>query len=190
MFSGDKRVRFVMNNSGVFHPKLYLFEREGGGWAFIVGSANFTGGGFGQNQEACLLATDADDPGGTVLVDALTLINRYWDGAVPGKTIDLDRYREMRKRLAQPLAHAASQFGTGKPGRLIEEVDVLNMSWAEFLEKVSSDEHHALDRRLVVLDAARNLVGLSQPALSPRPACEPTLLRRPPGRRTLIPPEG
>lgn len=156
-FAADERVRFVADHSGVFHPKLYLFERERGGWACIVGSANFTAGGFGRNQEACLLVTKADDPRGEILANARASIDRYWNDAIPGDRIDLDRYRKMRERLARPLAHAAGQFGTGKSGRLVEEVEVLNLSWAEFLSKVRSDMHHALDGRLKVLKAARRL---------------------------------
>ena len=146
-----------MDHSGIFHPKLYLFERKGGGWTCIVGSANFTAGGFGRNQEACLLVTEADDPGGTILANARGSVDRYWKDAVPGANVDLDRYREMRKRLARSLAHAAGQFGTGKPGRAVEDVDVLNMSWDDFLASVRGDRHHALDKRLDVLEAARGL---------------------------------
>jgi len=156
-FSGNKRVRFIVDHSGVFHPKLYLFEHKGGGWACIVGSANFTAGGFRKNQEVAMLVTDADDPKGTLLKNARASIGRYWDDAVPGTTVDLDRYREMRERFARPMAHAAGQFGTGRPGLLIEEIDVLNMSWGKFLTEVEADQHHALDRRLSVLEAARSL---------------------------------
>lgn len=155
-FAADERVRFVMDHSGVFHPKLYLFEREDG-WACIVGSANFTAGGFGQNQEACLLVTETDDPRGKILANARATIDRYWNHAVPGDTIDLNRYRNMRERLARPLAHAAGQFGTGKSRRRVEEVDVLNLNWAEFLSKVRSERDDAFDMRLEVLKVARGL---------------------------------
>lgn len=156
-FCGDERVRFVMDHSGVFHPKLYLFERKGGSWACIVGSANFTGGGFGPNQEACLLVTEADDPGGSILANARKSIEHHWNDAALATDVDLERYREMRKRLARPLAHAAGHFGTGKPGRAVEDVDILNLSWDEFLSQVRRDKHHALGKRLDVLEAARNL---------------------------------
>lgn len=156
-FAKDKRVRFVTDHSGVFHPKLYLFECKEGGWACIVGSANFTAGGFGHNQEVCLLVTDADDPRGAIMKNARASIDGYWEDAIPGAKIDLDRYREMRKRLARPLAQAAGQFGTSKPGRSVEDIEVLNLGWAEFLSKIRSDKHHALDRRLKVLGASRRL---------------------------------
>ncbi len=150
-------MRFVTDHSGVFHPKLYLFEREGGEWACIVGSANFTSGGFRRNQEACLIVTKADDAGGVILKKARSSIDRYWKDAQPGASIDLENYREMRKRLARPLARAAGQFGTGKRGRLVEDIKTLNMNWDEFLSKVRADEHHTLDGRLEVLQAAREL---------------------------------
>ena len=156
-FSSDTRVRFVMDHSGVFHPKLYLFEREGGAWTCIVGSANFTAGGFLRNNEACLLVTEAADPHGMTLAEVHASLERYWKDAVPGTNIDLDRYREMHKRLARSLAHAAGKFGKGQPGRAIEDVEVLNMSWDEFLQKVRDDRHQVLEKRLDVLKSARSL---------------------------------
>ena len=156
-FCGDARVRFVMEHSGVFHPKLYLFDGKGGSWACIVGSANFTAGGFGRNQEASILVTEADDPGGSILASARASVDRYWNHAVAGNDIDLEYYREMRKRFARPLAHAAGVFGKGKSGRAVEEIEVLNLSWDEFMLRVRGDPHHALVKRLDVLEAARGL---------------------------------
>lgn len=159
-FSGNEHVRFIMNHSGVFHPKLYLFEHKRGDWACIVGSANFTVGGFGKNQEASMLVTNEDDATGAFIANANALIERCWNDAVPGNRIDLVRYREMQKRFSKPLAHAAGQFGKGNPGRVIEEVDILNMTWDEFLRNVSEDKHHSIDRRLMVLKEAQRLFRL------------------------------
>lgn len=156
-FCGDERVRFVMDHSGVFHPKLYLFECKEGRWACIVGSANFTGGGFGGNQEACLLVTEADDPEGTILANARKSIEGHWNNAVLAADVDLDGYREMRKRLVRPLAHAAGHFGGGKQGHAVENVSILNLDWDDFLSQVRNDKHHALGKRLDVLDAAQSL---------------------------------
>lgn len=161
-FANDKRVRFALDHSGVFHPKLYLFEHAHGGWSCIVGSANFTAGGFGRNQEACLLVTEADDPNGAIWAKALQSIKGYWKDAKPGTSIDLDRYRAMRERLAQSLTHAAGQFGAGKPGRPIEEIAAINLSRDEFFNLVREGSHHSLERRLNVLGAARSLFETGQ----------------------------
>lgn len=51
----DKRVRFAMDSSGVFHPKLYLFESSDQDWSCLIGSASFGAAVFSTNTEACLL---------------------------------------------------------------------------------------------------------------------------------------
>jgi hypothetical protein len=39
-FLGHPNVRFVLNPDGVFHPKVYLFEKSGGAWECVIGSPN------------------------------------------------------------------------------------------------------------------------------------------------------
>src|SRR5437870_3840781 len=41
-FLTHPNIRFVLNPDGVFHPKVYLFEKSGGEWECVVGSLNFT----------------------------------------------------------------------------------------------------------------------------------------------------
>lgn len=156
-FLHDDRVRFVTDHSGVFHPKIYVFEHKKNHWACLIGSANFTAGGFGKNREASLLITDDDDCDGGILKDALAAIEGYWSNAKPADEIDLHRYREMRKRFVRTFERASGRFGAGKTGFAIEEVDVLNLNWNDFLIKVKKDKHHGIHKRLDVLKAARNL---------------------------------
>lgn len=73
-FKRSSKVRFVMDHSSLFHPKIYLFEHAGSAWSCMVGSANFTAGGFGQNQEACLFAESSDDPSGAIFAQAQAAI--------------------------------------------------------------------------------------------------------------------
>src|SRR5207302_1326759 len=53
-------VRFVLNPDGVFHPKVYLFEKAGGEWECLIGSPNFTVGGVANNDEMAVLVTNRD----------------------------------------------------------------------------------------------------------------------------------
>ncbi|QDT70974.1 hypothetical protein I41_01290 [Lacipirellula limnantheis] len=46
VFQDHPAVRFVMNPSGVFHPKLYYFEHGDGTWDCVIGSPNFTSAAF------------------------------------------------------------------------------------------------------------------------------------------------
>lgn len=50
---GTKNAFIAKADTGIFHPKLYLF-RGGGIAQAIVGSANFTKGGLDRNHEACV----------------------------------------------------------------------------------------------------------------------------------------
>ena len=50
-FMDHPEARFVLQPSGVFHPKIYLFENDPDDWACIVGSPNFTRAAFSENME-------------------------------------------------------------------------------------------------------------------------------------------
>src|SRR5437899_1448083 len=41
-FLAYPNARFVLNPDGIFHPKVYLFEKRQGEWECVIGSANFT----------------------------------------------------------------------------------------------------------------------------------------------------
>ena len=59
-FIDHKKVKFIkQQTSGVFHPKMYLFEK-GDEWRLIIGSANFTNAAFSKNTEICLLVSSED----------------------------------------------------------------------------------------------------------------------------------
>ena len=45
-FMNHPNVQFIMNTNGVFHPKVYLFVKARGEWECLIGSPNFTRGGF------------------------------------------------------------------------------------------------------------------------------------------------
>ncbi len=50
-FCTNSKARFVLNPDGIFHPKVYLFEKTGGQWECVIGSANFTQAGLEKNNE-------------------------------------------------------------------------------------------------------------------------------------------
>src|ERR1035441_8138682 len=56
----NPNVRFVLQTDGVFHPKLYYFENSPTDWACVIGSPNFTAGGFHRNVEVAAVF-DAGD---------------------------------------------------------------------------------------------------------------------------------
>ena len=56
---GPDSLRIVRGDGPLFHPKLYLFRRNGDATAAWIGSANFTGAGLAANREILLDSDDA-----------------------------------------------------------------------------------------------------------------------------------
>src|SRR5437762_5803894 len=71
------RVKFILQPSGVFHPKVYLF-RSGSEWAAVVGSANFTDAAFTTNEEAAVLLASAQGDSPAEFERLLRLVDNYW----------------------------------------------------------------------------------------------------------------
>jgi len=50
-FIESESVNFILNPSGIFHPKFYLFENSEKDWECLIGSANFTKSALSKNSE-------------------------------------------------------------------------------------------------------------------------------------------
>ena len=75
-FVGSPVVRFRLQPSGVFHPKVFLFW-SGRDWAALIGSANLTKGAFGPNAEVMVHAT-SDDATSAFRDELRATIKGYW----------------------------------------------------------------------------------------------------------------
>ena len=90
---GPTRFRVIDDESGAFtfHPKVLVAAR-GSVRRAIVGSSNFTRGGFARNTELnLLLEGSATDP---VFVDLEAVIDSYWKRAEPMTSKRLEAYRK------------------------------------------------------------------------------------------------
>jgi hypothetical protein len=87
-----------------FHPKFYIFDRPDGAVGSMVGSANLTNRGLTINSEVARCERNHRGADG---------VNAAWDAAVQAAaplTQDiLDRYRELRRRVARPLPTEETQ---------------------------------------------------------------------------------
>jgi HKD family nuclease len=79
-FIGDESVHFVLKTSGIFHPKVYLFESNQR-WACVIGSANFTEPAFRENQEMCILVDSSNENADRLYQDVRQAIFSYWSEA-------------------------------------------------------------------------------------------------------------
>ena len=154
VFVDDPNVRVVLQPSGVFHPKIYLFENSCDDWACIIGSPNFTGAAFSVNAEVAV-HFDSTASGSSMNYDVLRkVVDEHWEKGKPLTKELLDPYRSIWNRKAQLLSQLAGTYG-GKAGKPIVSVEVLRLSWLEFVSRVKSEKHHALGMRIDVLRGVR-----------------------------------
>lgn len=165
-FLTHPNVRFVRNTDELFHPKVYFFEKGEGAWECIVGSPNFTQGGFGRNDGMAVLVTSADQRASEALVQINASLQAYWAKASPFSSEDYEAYREAWKR-KQPIVNTLrGKFGNphenaadkGKPPL---DVPILRMTWTDYFARVEGERvtslGHTLETRLDVLRVARRL---------------------------------
>lgn len=148
-------VRFIVQPSGVFHPKIYLF-RSGSEWAAVVGSANFTDAAFTCNEEAAVLLTSAQGDCSAEFEKLLRLVDKYWHQAEGISAEELERYKVLHKRWREAAGAlgatpGASQRRASKP----LNNTLLPLSWEEFVSRVKNEGSHKWEGRLAVLQAAR-----------------------------------
>lgn len=157
-FLNHKKVRFIQQPEGTFHPKLYLFSDKSNKWELIIGSANFTTEAFSRNTEASLLITHKDSNSTDTYNNAIKLVDQtFSDGETFNKT-DLDKYRTIWKNHRQKIKSLSGQYGSKKrKPKPIHEVPMMNRSWDEFMKGVRSEPTHGLDRRLRVIEIAQEL---------------------------------
>jgi hypothetical protein len=132
------------SNGGTFHPKLYLF-RKGAACCCVMGSSNFTHGGFGDNSELNIcMEGGASDP-------FFREVSRYIDeqekrsDRISSPIFDeyKDRYaafRTARQRIEKfrvgkrAKARARARTSAENAGR--EAPDQLNRTWPEFVKLI------------------------------------------------------
>lgn len=155
-FIDDNSVRFVEQPSGVFHPKIYLFENPRFDWKLIVGSANFTKSAFSKNLEASVLISKHDVNANDVYLRAKKVIDDSWS---EGKTFTkekFDGYKITYKNQQKYLNKISGKYGKSKSGSLANhQISIINKSWRDFVKGVKEEKYHSLQKRIRVLDIAR-----------------------------------
>jgi hypothetical protein len=150
-------MQFVKQGSGVFHPKVYLFESSKDDWAYLIGSANFTASAFSTNSEACLLVEASDDPTGATRRGVEAALAGYWKLSEPFEPDELASYRSLWKLFHQKRRGMADDFGDKTRGRSLLATDLIKMTWPRYLKTVLNEKRQYIDERIEVLEKAREL---------------------------------
>jgi len=154
--------RFILREDGVFHPKVYLFLKDHGEWECLVGSPNFTRGGFDRNDEMAVLITNRDADAQEALHKVTLCLNAYWNESKAISGTELDVYREAWKRKQPLVKRLRGQFGNPQEedaddrGKSPLGVKILQMSWPEYFKGVEAEQDrephdHSMEGRLNVI---------------------------------------
>ncbi len=153
-FQGKVNVRFVLQPSGVFHPKLYLF-RSDSRWEALIGSANLTSGALSTNSEAMLLFGGSGEDPTTLKDEIIVLIDRYWRMAKPIEKSEVAAYREVWDREQPALRRLIGQYGSSSTAKPPTASSVMSMSWNQYVDAVKADPYHGFKNRCKLLEVAR-----------------------------------
>lgn len=148
-----KNTFIAQKSGGIFHPKIYMFQVNGDIEA-IIGSANFTNGGFGRNDEACLHIK------GTKEEDIFEQIKQ-----------EIASYDSLKQSVTQELAetyrrqHQAAKKKRGPRDPILPNdkrgngftSPLAKMDWDKFAESVKPDPHHNFDGRIKLLREIQQL---------------------------------
>lgn len=157
-FLNNRKVRFIQQPEGTFHPKLYIFTDKLDKWELIIGSANFTTEAFSRNTEASLLITHKDSNSTETYKNAVNLVDQTFSDGKTFNNTDFEKYRKTWKNHRQKIKSLSGQYGSKKrKPKPVHEVPMMNRSWDDFMNEVRSETSHGLDRRLRVIEIAKNL---------------------------------
>lgn len=147
-FVNSNIVKFMVQPSGVFHPKIYVFW-DAGSFEILIGSANLTAGALNKNAEASALITSNDNP--ALKDEVLALIDGYSQTAKTVNKDDAAAYRRIWDLKKPELDKLAGNYGGKLSSKPPIESPVMSMSWSQFLTAIKPDVHHNFLQRLDLL---------------------------------------
>lgn len=149
-FINSKKVKFALSDTGVFHPKIYLFKTNKK-WDLIIGSANMTSGGFDRNTEI-MVHISSNDSKKKLYKEARSVIDEYWDQAEVMSSLKAENYFGLYKAHKSKNPHLSSKK---KKGKAHVNTTILPLSWDEFYKKTTAVKKHTIEDRFDLLDAVR-----------------------------------
>ena len=135
--------------SATFHPKVYLFT-HGHAYCCIMGSSNFTGGGFGDNIELNVCITGKDSEAFFSRVTAFIDAQEQQSDEISSPEIadyrrQFDKLATARTRLAKfrlsGKAKIKARAKNSKQARGQEPPEQLNKTWGEYVKLILAQEN-------------------------------------------------
>lgn len=161
MFIGYNKVRFILQPSGVFHPKVYYFWTKST-WDLIIGSANMTNGGFGANQELSLHIssnyTNETSEAKLFSEETKRIIRDMWSQGSTMNKQKAEVYRRAHEIQKPRIEKLSGVYGAA--GKKIKqpksplESDIMTMTWNDYFTRVNATKEHSVDGSCALLEYA------------------------------------
>lgn len=165
-FIDDKKVKFVMQTSGTFHPKIYLFQRDDK-WRLLVGSANFTNAAFTENSEICVQITNEDDDeDGLTPHKTLNILLSYKEKSESFDRKKYENYKTTWTRQQKRIRKLSSEYGKKKKGlanKVSQPTFLYDLSWGNFYSAVlkeNTKEKGRFEKRVKLLKAVKDIFNI------------------------------
>jgi HKD family nuclease len=141
-FAGYNQVRTIMQPSGTFHPKVFLFYTSDSEWVLLIGSANFTDAGFTKNTEA-VFQISSDEGDRKVLKNAKEIVDRNWSSGKTLNATELEWYRLRWAKMGKKRSELEDPVGNA---RIISATDFMKLSWSQFVAQFNGRRSIVNDR--------------------------------------------
>jgi hypothetical protein len=136
----DRNVlRVVADTGGVFHPKL-IVGVAGGEARAIVGSSNFTAGGFAGNTKLNVLLSGPT--GHDAFQKLLGFVAQQW--AHPRSFAPSDAWFDGYERLYKNRPSPPKMFSKKKPPKVVQTAGNLDIDWSDFVTLIGTQEQRSL----------------------------------------------
>ena len=162
-FLNDKRVRYIEQQTGTFHPKMYLFsDKYDSNWAMLVGSGNFTAAAFSKNQEASILITNEDEGDDVIFQNARSFTAEMWKKARVFDKASLESYEENCKKYK--INHEETLLNLPLPSLEKPAFSIEEMTWEEYVRKIKEEEsQEKIRNRMDVIKTVKELFERGEP---------------------------
>lgn len=154
-FTDNKKVKFITNPSGVFHPKIYLFSNSNEDWKCLIGSANFTKSALEKNSEIMICLSDKDIGSNEVYTRLTNEIDEFYRRAKIFTKNDLMLYQKVWDKKAKHILDLKDKFGSSNSSKPIYQSKIIMLDWNKYYDEVKNDKNSSFYIRLELLRKAK-----------------------------------
>lgn len=154
-FISDKRVRFILKSSGIYHPKMYLFSNNKYEWECLIGSANFTMSALTKNDESIVQFSNSDSCSESSYKTIKTTIDEYWVNSESIDKNNFHNYKNIWLKNRKKISSLAEEYGKSKKAKPLIKSGIFSLDWKEYYELIQNDAFHSFDGRIELLNTAQ-----------------------------------